>query len=136
MPVTWTMLVAVGTGGALGAVARFAVWRQVNLWLGTLLPWGTLAVNVLGSFLLGFLAVWFRSRLELSPEWQALWTVGCLGAFTTFFTLSIEVLGLLQAGAGFRALATIAANVLLAIGCCGGGVLLARSLGKALNAAG
>jgi len=131
MPVTWTMLVAVGTGGALGAVARFAVWRQVNLWLGTLLPWGTLAVNVLGSFLLGF-----RSRLELSPEWQALWTVDCLGAFTTFFTLSIEVLGLLQAGAGFRALATIAANVLLAIGCCGGGVLLARSLGKALNAAG
>lgn len=128
MPVTWTMLVAVGIGGAVGAVARFAVWRQVNLWLGALLPWGTLAVNVLGSFLLGVLAMWFRSRTELSPEWQAVSTVGLLGAFTTFSTFSIEVVELLQAGAGFRALATIAANVLLCLGACWGGTLFARSL--------
>ena len=75
MPVTWTMLVAVGTGGALGAVARFAVWRQVNLWLGTLLPWGTLAVNVLGfvirdqdtdSFTLPSLTIPSRGRLVLA----------------------------------------------------------------------
>ncbi len=127
MPVTWTMLVAVGTGGALGAVARFAVSRQVSLWLGAAFPWGTLAVNVLGSFLLGFLAAWFRSRTELPPEWQALWTVGFLGAFTTFSTFSNEVVGLLQADASLRALATIAANVLLCLCCCWGGVWLARS---------
>ncbi len=135
MPVTWTMLVAVGTGGALGAVARFAVSRQVSLWLGAALPWGTLAVNVLGSFLLGFLAAWFRSRTELPPEWQALWTVGFLGAFTTVSTFSNEVVGRLQADASLRALATIAANVLLCLCCCWGGVWLARSFGAALNAA-
>lgn len=128
MHVTWTMLVAMGIGGALGAVARFAVWRQMNLWLGTLLPWGTLAVNVLGAFLLGILAMWFRSRTELSPEWQAVSTVGFLGAFTTFSTFSIEVLGLLQEGAGFRAVVTIAANVLLCLGACWGGTLLVRNL--------
>jgi CrcB protein len=116
-------------------VARFAVSRQVSLWLGAALPWGTLAVNVLGSFLLGFLAAWFRSRTELPPEWQALWTVGFLGAFTTFSTFSNEVVGLLQADASLRALATIAANVLLCLCCCWGGVWLARSFGAALNAA-
>lgn len=135
MPMTWTILGAIGAGGALGAMARFAVSRQVNLWMGVLIPWGTLAVNVLGSFLLGFLAVWFRSRTELSPEWQALWTVGFLGAFTTFSTFSNEVVGLLQADASLRALATIAANVLLCLVGCWGGVALARSFGEALNAA-
>ena len=98
MHVTWTMLVAMGIGGALGAVARFAVSRQVNLWLGAMIPWGTLAVNVLGSFLLGFLVAWFRSRTALSPEWQALWTVGFLGAFTTFSTFSLETIELLNDG--------------------------------------
>ena len=88
-----------------------------------------------GSGLLGFLAAWSRSRTELPPEWQALWTVGFLGAFTTFSTFSNEVVGLLQADASLRALATIAANVLLCLCCCWGGVWLARSFGAALNAA-
>src|SRR5690606_2741930 len=75
----------------------------VQSWAGTGFPWGTMVVNVLGSFLLG-LAVKWADLSALSPELRSLLTVGFCGAFTTFSTLSYEFAALAQAGVWGRAL--------------------------------
>lgn len=95
----WLYLAA---GGVLGTVARYALGGWVQGWAGSWLPWGTLAVNLLGSFLLGF-AVRALQALATSAELRILLTVGFCGAFTTFSTYSFETLALLQAGAWGRA---------------------------------
>ena len=79
---------AIAVGGGAGAVARFMVARQMGHWLGTYLPYGTLMVNALGSWMLGFLAVYLMDRPEISPLIRLGLAVGFLGAFTTFSTFS------------------------------------------------
>ncbi len=88
----------VALGGSLGAVLRYFVAGFVQQLAGGLFPWGTLSVNVVGSFLLG--ALYEASmRAVLPPEWRLFWAVGVLGAFTTFSTLSFETLGFFREGA-------------------------------------
>lgn len=103
---------AVAAGGALGAVARFAVSRGAAAWFGTEFPWGTLIVNAAGAFAIGFLAAWFTHRLEAGPAVRALVLTGVLGALTTFSTFSFETLQLAEAGEGGK----VAANILLNLG--------------------
>lgn len=96
------ILLALAAGGVLGTLARYGLAGWVHTWAGTAFPWGTFAVNVLGSFLLGF-ALRGSEVASLSPETRALLTTGFCGAFTTFSTLSWETVALLQAGAWARA---------------------------------
>lgn len=91
-------------GGVLGTLARYALAVWVHSWAGTAFPWGTFAVNALGSFLLGF-ALRGAEGAALSPETRAFVAVGFCGAFTTFSTLSYETVALLQTGAWGRAAA-------------------------------
>ncbi len=86
---------AICLGACAGALAR---WR-LGLWLntqGTLLPWGTLAANLIGGYLIGLCLGLFDSLPQLDPAWRLLLVTGFLGALTTFSTFSAEVLGLLQ----------------------------------------
>ena len=92
----------VGIGGALGAVARWAGTEWVRGFAGDAFPWGTLAVNVLGSFALGFAMIWFQS-LAPSPRARQLVAIGFLGSFTTFSTFSYEAVALVRSGAMTRA---------------------------------
>ncbi len=103
----WT---AIAAGGALGAVSRFAMSHQVYQWLGRDFAWGTLSVNVLGSFLMGFLAVLLVDKLGASNEWRAFFMVGFLGAFTTFSTFSFETLQYLQVGELSKAVLNMAVS--------------------------
>lgn len=96
------ILLALAAGGVLGTLARYGLAGWVHTWAGTGFPWGTFAVNVLGSFLLGF-ALRGSEVVSLSTETRALLTTGFCGAFTTFSTLSWETVALLQAGAWARA---------------------------------
>lgn len=105
---------AIAAGGAIGAVFRYWVATGIYSWLGRDFPWGTLAVNVLGSFTIGFLAHFLAER-TLAVEWRAAIFIGFLGAFTTFSTFSLETLSLLQTGATGRALSNIAASLLLCL---------------------
>lgn len=120
---------AIAVGGAAGALARWLVAAGVYRWLGRELPWGTLVVNVGGSFAMGLLAVLLVERLALGPAWRAGLLVGFLGAFTTFSTFALETVELAGDGLGARAAAnmfvSVAACVLAAIA----GMQIARHLG-------
>ena len=85
------MLVAVAAGGAIGAVTRFLVGRGMLHLMGTGFPWGTLTVNILGSFFIGFMVELLALRYSLSHEWQGFIIIGILGGFTTFSAFSLEV---------------------------------------------
>jgi len=123
-----TQTLAIAAGGALGAVFRYWTVLAVHSRLGANFPYGTLAVNVLGSLLMGFLYIWLLDRFVAGPALRGFLLVGILGAFTTFSTFSIETLNLIEAGHTGRALA----NVLLSVGVCvvaaGVGVYTARQL--------
>ena len=103
-------LFLVGLGGFFGAIFRFLISGFVQKLVGTTFPVGTLSVNVIGSFLIGFLVMLFENML--SPEWKAFFITGFLGALTTFSTFSLETVVLLQEGLYERALLNVALNVL------------------------
>lgn len=116
-------------GGGLGAVCRYLVTTQVGARFGTMFPWGTLSVNLLGSLLMGWilgliLLLTERTGSGLGEAARLLLTVGFLGGFTTFSSFSMETLTLLRGGSLFYALANIGMNVILG--------LLAAWLGLAL----
>ncbi|MEA3304064.1 MAG: fluoride efflux transporter CrcB [Pseudomonadota bacterium] len=121
-------LLMVGAGGATGAIGRYLLSSWVYSLTGRAFPWGTLAVNLLGSLLMGFLSVWLLERMTLSPEIRALLMVGFLGAFTTFSTFSLETLLLLEEGAVARAGFNIAASVITCIFAAWMGTLIARAI--------
>jgi CrcB protein len=83
-------ILAIATGGALGAVARYLVAVRLYERLGVDFPWGTLAVNVLGSFLLGLTLALVEERGAFSPNTRSFITIGVLGSFTTFSTFVYE----------------------------------------------
>jgi CrcB protein len=90
--------IAVALGGALGALARFLISSQVGKALGVGFPFGTLAVNVIGSFVMGVCAVLIIEHLKMPGYWREFVMVGFLGALTTFSTFSLDGLNLLQNG--------------------------------------
>jgi len=121
-------LAAVAAGGAVGAVLRWLVASGVQKAAGGAFPWGTFAVNALGSFLLGFLFVWLIERSSASELVRLAITVGFLGAFTTFSTYSFESVRLLQEGAFTLAFGNIIGQVVLCLLLTWMGVQLARVL--------
>jgi CrcB protein len=121
-------LLAIAGGGALGALSRFWVSTGVYGLLGRDFPWGTFAVNVLGSFLMGLLTVLLLERSLASPEMRSALLIGFLGAFTTFSTFSLETLSLIEQGDALRALLNMVASVLVCVAACWGGIIAARAI--------
>jgi len=121
-------LVVIALGGACGAVLRFLVSTGLYSWLGRDFPYGTLAINVSGSFLMGLLSeALILQRIAIGVEYRAAILVGLLGAFTTFSTFSLETLLLIEQGNLGKAAMNTLANV--------GGCLLAVWLGLLLGRA-
>jgi len=121
-------ILAIAGGGAVGAVARFLVSTGVYRLFGRDFPWGTLVVNVFGSFGMGLLFVLLLERSLIGPEARAAILVGFLGSFTTFSTFSLETLTLVEQGEMLRALLNVAASVLLCVAACWAGIIAARAL--------
>lgn len=116
---------AVAAGGALGSLVRWQVgaWTRM-LWPA--FPWGTLLVNVSGSFVIGCLAAYFTQRPV--DDWLRIGLMtGVLGGFTTFSAFSLDTLELWKAGA-LPALANVAANLVLGLAACALGAWAVRSL--------
>ena len=86
----------VALGGALGATSRFGLTKVISQFFGASFPYATLTANILGSFVIGLLWVWFIQQEWGSEYYRYLWIVGFLGAFTTFSSFSLESITLLQ----------------------------------------
>jgi len=119
-------VLAIAVGGASGALLRFWTSQGVHLWFGRSFPFGTLAVNVIGSLLMGVLYVYLLDRTQIAPEWRAALLIGLLGAFTTFSTFSIETLNLLEQGEQLKAMF----NIVLSVGLCLGATWLGIVIGR------
>jgi len=102
------LLIVFGTAGTL---ARYGLQGLVQQRTGPTFPWGTLAVNLVGCFLLGGIAEYGLTHLTIPPEWRIGITVGFFGAFTTFSTFSWETVKLLEDGEWARATAYVLASV-------------------------
>ncbi len=119
----------VALGGALGSAARFATVRGVASVLGEYQPWGTLAVNVVGSLLMGLLAALIARKFADSEAVRVFLLPGLLGGFTTFSAFSLDVFNLMQRGENGTAIGYVLGSVLLSIiAVFAGYALMTRSL--------
>ena len=123
---SWQILLAVGTGGFFGAISRFALSGWIQKLTGASFPYGTLTVNVLGSFVIGFLLLFFEQ--SVAPQQKALIMTGFLGALTTFSTFSLETVLMLQEHFYLKALSNLSLNVLFCVGATLLGMMLFRRI--------
>lgn len=119
-------LLFIAWGGSIGAMARYGVANSIYAWLGREFPYGTLVVNVTGSFLMGLLTELMLQRFAVSTDLRAAVLVGFIGAYTTFSTFSLETFFLLEAGAYLRGVA----NVVVSVGLCLTAIWLGQLLGR------
>ena len=110
----------------MGALGRHFVNVGVATWIGLGIPWGTLVVNVVGSFAMGVLVHVMATTWTVTPEIRALLTVGGLGAFTTFSTFSLDAIVLYERGQVMFVAVYVLASVIGAIGALLVGLRLAR----------
>jgi CrcB protein len=119
-------LLLVGAGGFFGAISRYLVDGWVSAATGGGFPWGTLVVNVTGSFVLGLLFAASVERGVLPAEIRAPVLVGFIGAYTTFSTLTLETWRLVEAGSYVLAVANIGGSLVLGLAAVVAGLLLGR----------
>lgn len=119
---------ALALAGALGAVARFGLNFLMMQWLGRSFPWGIFSINILGSFLIGFLGVFLLSKLQWSEPMRVVVLTGFLGAFTTFSAFSVDALALIERAAWLSAAFYIIGSVVFALIATWSGMQLAERL--------
>jgi len=123
-------IIAVASGGAIGATLRLLINGTVNKYFVNALPLGTLVVNFIGSFMIGMLFAYFHLNTSLSPHLKTFMVTGILGALTTYSTFAIESFFLLEAGDYTHAFLNMALNVFGTILLAGLGYLLILNLTK------
>lgn len=118
----------VSLGAIIGANLRYFVSTLAAKLLSPTLPWGTLIINVTGSFVLGFFMVWSSERVLAGAKWRPFVAVGFCGAYTTFSSYSYETFNLFEQGHYSLAAGNFVANNLLCLAGVAAGAVLARSL--------
>ena len=121
-------VITIVIGGALGSLCRYFMSMNIYLLLGKSFPYGTLAVNILGSIIMGSVYILAMEKITISEELRAGITVGFLGAFTTFSTFSIETMNLIESGEITKAGLNIILSVILCIVGCWLGMSITRQL--------
>ncbi len=119
---------AISVGAIVGANLRYWTSRSAVRWLGPVFPYGTLSINVLGSFVLGFFLVWTSERVLVDPRWRLLIAVGFCGGYTTFSSYAYETIAFFEQGQWTLMAANFLANNVLACGAVVAGMVLARVL--------
>ena len=121
------VLLMIGLAGAAGALARFGVGVAASRWLGAGFPWGTLAVNLAGCFLLGMVTQLALLKAGVSEETRLVVGTGFLGAFTTFSTFGVETFRAMEAAEWGVAATNVGANLVGGLILVWLGVLAAKS---------
>ena len=121
-------ILVISIGAILGANARWIISRFAARILGPVYPYGTLFINVTGSFIVGFFMIWATERVLLDPRWRLLIVVGFCGAFTTFSSYAFETMAYFQQGQWLLLFTNFASNNLLCLGAALAGMALARAL--------
>ncbi|MCX8761864.1 fluoride efflux transporter CrcB [Vibrio parahaemolyticus] len=111
----FSILGFIALGGAIGACSRYLVSEFCVLLFGRGFPYGTMTVNVVGSFIMGLLIAAFESEILATDPWRQVIGLGFLGALTTFSTFSMDNVLLMQQGAFFKMGLNILLNVVLSI---------------------
>jgi len=119
---------AISLGAIIGANARYLISRYAAKVLGPVFPYGTLFINVLGSFIVGFFVIWTAERVLVDPRWRLLVVVGFCGGFTTFSSYAFETMAYFEQGQWLLMATNILANNLLCLAGALAGMGLARVL--------
>ena len=122
------MILSIAAGGAIGAVGRYLTMVGIGQWIGHGFPYGTLIVNIVGSFALGSLIEILALTWSPSVEIRAFFIVGLLGAFTTFSTFSLDVITLIERGEFLPAASYIIVSVVVSIAALFFGMMIFRHI--------
>ena len=119
---------AISVAAIAGANLRFLMSRLAAKEFGPVFPAGTLIINILGSFIVGFFVIWTTERVLLDPRWRLLVVVGFCGSFTTFSSYAFETISYFEQGQLGLMVANILSNNLLCLGSALAGMAVARAL--------
>jgi len=119
---------AISVAAVVGANLRYLLSRFAARELGSVFPYGTLAINIVGSFIVGFFIIWTTERALVEPRWRLLAVVGFCGSFTTFSSYAFETMAYFEQGQWALMLANIFSNNLLCLAGALAGMAVARVL--------
>ena len=118
----------ISVAAIVGANLRFFLSRLAAKEFGPVFPYGTLIINIVGSFIVGFFIIWTSERVLLDPRWRLLVVVGFCGSFTTFSSYAFETMSYFEQGQWGLMLTNFLSNNLLCLGSALAGMALARAL--------
>ena len=119
---------AISLGAIVGANARYVISRFAARLFGPVFPYGTLIINVSGSFIVGLFLVWTAERVLIDPRWRLLVVIGFCGGFTTFSSYAFETTAYFEQGQWLLMTTNILANNVLSLAAAVAGISLARVL--------
>ncbi|MFZ0278152.1 MAG: fluoride efflux transporter CrcB [Candidatus Sulfotelmatobacter sp.] len=117
----------VGVGGGLGSILRFWLGSYIGGRMGTRFPYGTLVINITGSFLIGLVFAFLTARTQWSPNWRYLIPIGFIGGYTTFSSFEYETLRTIQDGQIGLGLLYVAPSVVIGFAAVWGGMVAGRA---------
>jgi CrcB protein len=119
---------AISVAAIVGANLRYLISRLAAREFGPVFPFGTLTINIVGSFIVGFFVIWTTERVLVDPRWRLLVVIGFCGSFTTFSSYAFETMSYFEQGQWGLMLANVLSNNLLCLGGALAGMALARAL--------
>jgi CrcB protein len=119
---------AISVAAILGANLRYILSRLAVREFGPIFPYGTLIINILGSFIVGLFVIWTTERVLMDPRWRLLVVIGFCGSFTTFSSYAFETVSYFEQGRWGLMLVNICANNLLCLGGALAGMAVARAI--------
>jgi fluoride exporter len=117
---------AISVAAIVGANLRYLLSRLAAREFGLIFPYGTLVINIVGSFIVGFFVIWSTERVLIDPRWKLLVVVGFCGSFTTFSSYAFETMSYFEQGQWALMLTNIFSNNVLCLGGALAGMALAR----------
>jgi fluoride exporter len=119
----------VGIGGCLGSILRFWLGSYIGGKMGARFPYGTLVINITGSFLIGLIFALLTVRTNWGPNWRYLILIGFIGGYTTFSSFEYETLRMIQDGQIGLGLLYVATSVVIGFVAVWGGMIAGRAIG-------